>query len=271
MGYAFKFAYEGTKFTGFQKGNGERSVEDTVTRRLTASGIDVMIKSAARTDRGVSAMSNVMYIDSGEKPEKLAGIINAGGDDIMFHSYAEVNEEFRPRHCDMKVYRYILPAEVAGRPAFIKILRKFEGTHDFSNFSRSDGRNPIRSVDKINARKYWDIVYVDFYGQSFLWNQIRSMIAFADQFSQVDQATDPFKLGERFPGLADPRHLILMDIFYKEISFVPLHLKRYSRKTARELLLTESRLEFVRFLNSIVNESREEFSYPFNQMRDHHK
>jgi tRNA pseudouridine38-40 synthase len=271
MGYAFKFAYEGTKFTGFQKGNGLRSVEDTVMGRLRSGGIDVTIRTAARTDRGVSALSNVMYLDSEEKPEKLAGIINSGGDDIMFHSYAMVGHDFRPRHCDMKVYRYVLPWEVAGRPHFIDIIKRFVGTHDFSHFSRTDGRNPVRSVEEIEFKKSGDIAYIDFYAQSFLWNQIRSMIAFADHFSLIDPSIDPFQIKDRFPNLAEPRHLILMDIFYSGINFIPLRMRKFARKTRKELFLAASRLEFVRFLDSIVNETQEDFSYPFNRMSNDHR
>lgn len=270
MGYAFKFAYDGSKFTGYQKGNGKRSVEDTIIESLMDAGINAKVMSAARTDRGVSAMGNVAYIDSNERADKISGIVNSGSEDILFHSYALVKGDFRPRHCDMKIYRYIIPLETIVKTGFTEILSRFVGTHDFSHFSRVDGRNPVRTVDRIETVRSGNVAFLDFYAQSFLWNQIRSMIAFAEHFGPVDTTIDPFSINTRFPEMADPRHLVLMDIFYSNLNFKKLQLRRYEKDARRDKLIAETRLELAKFLLNVIEGSEEKFSYPFNRMRNDH-
>ena len=269
MGHVFKFAYDGSEFSGYQKGNGENSVEDSIIRRLKAAGIDCGIRSAARTDRGVSAVGNAVYIDSDERPEKISGIVNSGGKNLILHSYAAVDSTFRPRHCDMKVYRYILASESVQLDIISSILHRFEGTHDLSCFSRTDGRRPIRTIDRIDVRQFGNMVYVDFYGQSFLWNQIRSIIAYSLWNQESNPLCDPFDLKSRYSGLADPYSLVLMDIFYAGVQFTGVQSAKFSRLLREEIHHTEVRLVREKFLLDRVTGKDHDFSYAFNHPRDH--
>ncbi|MCL4359311.1 MAG: hypothetical protein M1593_05185 [Candidatus Thermoplasmatota archaeon] len=269
MGYVFKFAYDGSEFSGYQKGNGENSVEDTIIRRLMAAGINCGIRSAARTDRGVSAVGNAVYIDSDERPEKISGIVNSGGKNLILHSYAAVDSTFRPRHCDMKVYRYILASESVQLDIISSILHRFEGTHDFSCFSRTDGRIPIRTIDRIDVRQSGNLVYVDFYGQSFLWNQIRSIIAYSLWNQESNPLCDPFDLKSRFSGLAEPCFLVLMDIFYSGIQFINVPSPKFPKILRDEIHHTEAKLVTEKFLLDRVTGEAPDFSYTFNHPWDH--
>jgi tRNA pseudouridine38-40 synthase len=269
MGYVFKFAYDGSEFSGYQKGNGENSVEDTILRRLRTAGIDCGIRSAARTDRGVSAVGNAVYIDSDERPEKISGIVNSGGKNLFLHSYAVVDSAFRPRHCDMKVYRYIIASESVQFDVISSILHQFEGTHDFSCFSRTDGRRPIRTINRIDVRQVGNMVYVDFYGQSFLWNQIRSIIAYSLRNQESNPHGNPFDLKSRFSGLADPYSLVLMDIFYAGVEFISVPFPKFPKMLREEVLHTEVKLVREKFLLDRVTGKEPDFSYTFNHPWDH--
>jgi len=269
MGYVFKFAYDGSEFSGYQKGNGENSVEDTIIRRLMAAGIDCGIRSAARTDRGVSAVGNAVYIDSEERPEKISGIVNSSGKNLVLHSYAAVDSTFRPRHCDMKMYRYILASEFVQLDIFSSILHRFEGTHDFSCFSRTDGRRPIRTIERIDTRQFGNVVYVDFYGQSFLWNQIRSIIAYSLLNQEANPHGDPFDLKSRFSGLADPYSLVLMDIFYAGVEFKSIPSPKFSKVLREEIHHTEVKIIREKLLLDRVTGKDLGLSYTFNHPWDH--
>ena len=59
-------------FSGFQRGNGENSVEDSIIRCLEKNHMPGEIHSAARTDRGVSAVGNVFSMESDESIEKAS-------------------------------------------------------------------------------------------------------------------------------------------------------------------------------------------------------
>ncbi|OWP56644.1 MAG: tRNA pseudouridine(38-40) synthase TruA [Thermoplasmatales archaeon B_DKE] len=266
MGYVFKFAYDGTKFSGYQKGNGQNSIEDTIVNKLDSAGINSRIMSAARTDRGVSALGNAVYIDSDEKPNKIAGVINAGCKDMIFHSYSPVEDGFKPRHCDMKVYRYILQAANLEIEKFSETLQHFVGTHDFSSFSRTDGRNPVRTIDRIEVTKSDQMAYVDFYGQSFLWNQIRNIIAYALRNHESNADADPFDMKTRFSGLAEPYPLVLMDILYSKLTFSRIPLLSYRKRIRADIAFDSVKLERDKFLLDFV--SGKEFSYAFNFTRD---
>ncbi|EQD79614.1 tRNA pseudouridine synthase A, partial [mine drainage metagenome] len=71
MSFLIKFGYIGTCFTGFQKGNGSNSVEDSILAILKRHDISKSIRSAARTDRNVSASGNVIRLSTEMHPEKM--------------------------------------------------------------------------------------------------------------------------------------------------------------------------------------------------------
>lgn len=218
MRILIKFGYFGWQFTGFQRGNGENSIEDSILKVLEKEKISGNIQCAARTDRGVSAVSNAFAVDTERKPSMVLGILNGKIPGMVFHSYANVDEGFNPRHCDFKTYRYIIRKDDAG-PYLKQALRLFRGQHDFRNFCKMDERNPIRTIRSISVSSRGNRIFVDYTARSFLWNQIRSITAYALEQSHSKKQEDPFLLVEKYPKLTDPEGLILMDMVYEGVSF----------------------------------------------------
>lgn len=219
MHYLLKFGYDGRSFTGYQRGNGDNSVEDAILGITKKYGIADVMSSAARTDRGVSAAGNVLYLRSDMKPEKIIGILNAKTRCIIFHSYAKVDSDFRVRHSLLKHYRYMMPLSSINSEVFSILLHKFQGTHDFSLFSRKDHRSSVRSIERINATERAGFLQIDIYGPNFVWNQIRSIVGFARYFSMRSKEVDPFSIAKRTWPVAPAEALILMDISYKNVKF----------------------------------------------------
>lgn len=217
MGFIFKFGYDGQSFTGFQSGNGENSIEDSILKTLRSIGINEKIRSAARTDRGVSSSGNVFMIPGDIDARKILKILNAKCRDMVFYAYARVDDDFNPRHCKSKSYTYFIPGNwLFLRPAF----SKFEGDHDFSAFCRKDGRSTHRRIDKITMIYRSGYTEVKFTSQSFVWEQIRSIVGYCLYNSESVLQTDPFsnRLGRRI--VAPPEQLILNDIQYRGIKFI---------------------------------------------------
>ena len=234
MRVALKFGYDGRGFHGFPRQPGQRTVEGDIIEALRGLQIlsdagkpfEIGYGAASRTDAGVSAIGNVMAIDTGFRPEALLPALDARLENIWFHSCAGVPDGFRPRDARLRWYRYHLRTEEAGDlPLLRKALKSFEGTHDFSNFSRPEGRTATRTIDSIRLRRSGPFVTVDFFARSFLWNQVRRMTAAA---LAVSSGLIPLKaLGTALErpqvradmGLAPPGPLVLMDVAYDGVDF----------------------------------------------------
>ncbi len=239
MKHLIKIAYDGSGFTGYQKGNGSRSVEDCIIRSLAESGIICSIRSAGRTDRGVSAISNCIEVVSDASAGAITGILGSRYDDLFPVAHAYVEDNFNVRHCDTKWYRYIVDGKV-DIPVLEKVLKKFKGTHDFRNFCRRDERNTVRTIDSIEVLSLNGQVAVDFHGQSFVWQQIRTIMGYALEIAKTGGINqDPFSGNERYGKPAPPENLILMDVVYHNVEFrkfrSPSMLKRIDRLLTRAM------------------------------------
>ncbi len=220
MKIAIKFGYLGWDFSGFQAGNGENSVEDTISENLELIGTSPEIHCAARTDRGVSALSNAFTLETGLPAQRILGSLNSMVDSMIFHSWSYVPDSFNPRHCESKTYRYLLDKDdVEHQELILPQLSMFTGTHDFSSFSRRDGRNPIRTIDSVHMTEERGIIMIDFTARSFVWNQIRSIVAFVLESNASGEVRDPFLLEGRYPKVAPAAPLILMDVRYPDLTF----------------------------------------------------
>lgn len=229
-----KFGYPGWEFTGYQTGNGKRSVEDTILEVMKRRGLSESLHSAARTDRGVSAVSNAFAVDTTERPSKVLGILNSSIDTMIFHSVASVPDDFNPRHCDYKIYQYLVRKDEVG-PYFRESLKPFRGRHDFRNFCKMDERNPVRTIRSLRITKRSGMIYVDFKARSFLWNQIRTIMAYARDHSFSPSADDPFSITGRYPAIMDPEPLLLLDMVYPDVDFRPA-LSTSKKRSYREIL-----------------------------------
>ena len=69
------------------------------------------------------------------------------------------------------------------------------GEHDFSTFRSSScsAKSPIRKINNINIKKKGDIISIEFKSQSFLQNQVRSMVGCLKYLSCKIWNLDNFK------------------------------------------------------------------------------
>jgi tRNA pseudouridine38-40 synthase len=237
MYYLIKYGYDGTKFTGFQRGNGNNSVEDSIINVLLRYEIGNNMESAARTDRYVSARGNVFLVDTNKNIKDVMGILNAKIPDMFFYSYSTLNEYYNPRYNSMKKYSYIITKNIGMAPV-METLREFVGRHDFANFCKLDSRNTIRTITAIDYSKHGEFYVINFYGKSFIWHQIRSIIAFALMGNK-----HPFSIEKKFTYLAKPEPLVLMDIIYENMGFEEFDFRRHKRCV--EEIKTSVKLQYV--------------------------
>ena len=206
-----KFAYDGTKYYGYQRQPSVPTVEGKIIEVLKSSNIATTINSASRTDRGVSALGNVILVDSEDSPEKVIGILNSKLKHIYFHSYSERN--LNPRHAKIRWYRYHL----LDMGYDIDVLREaatlFEGEHDFKNFTKVRS-NTTLTIDSIEVTKNSDYFILDFFAQYYLWNLIRRIVGAITAYASGTHFGQEIFSERRNFAIAPPEPLILMDIDY---------------------------------------------------------
>lgn len=243
---ALKIGYIGTNFHGFQRQPDLRTVEEELIYHLRKLNyIDDLKKSrfriAGRTDAGVHSLGNVISFQS-EKDVRINEINNSLPDDIQILASAPVRYAFKPRYAQMRRYRYVLFQDL-DIDKLKQCAEVFKGTHNFTNFTKRFQKTTTRTIEDIkitkadltdyhkkefpNLHDTLSPIFVDIYGESFLWNMVRKMMRVF-----VDVATDKMSLDEveklLNPAEGEPRanikvmeadYLILMDIQYDGIKF----------------------------------------------------
>ena len=243
---ALKIGYIGTNFHGFQRQPNLRTVEEELIYHLRKLDyIDDLKKSrfriAGRTDAGVHSLGNVISFQS-EKEVRVNEINNSLPDDIQILASAPVRYAFKPRYAQMRQYRYLLFQNL-DVDKLNEVAEIFKGTHNFTNFTKRFQKTTTRTIDDIKISKVslddyhkkefpnlhdtLSPIFVDIYGESFLWNMVRKMMRVF-----VDVATDKMDIGQvekllnpdedeprAYIKVMEPEYLILMDIQYDGIKF----------------------------------------------------
>lgn len=182
MRYAVRLFYIGTNYHGFQRQPGLATIEGELLRVLKELKIiedprKARYAAASRTDKEVSAVSQVVSFSSAQTP-KIPRINSLLPKDIKIWAISNVPEEFNPRKEAMyKHYRYIKPYDGENLDEMIKGTSLLEGTHDFQKLSKPDKKdNTICTLSEVKLQKQGDFVVFDFKGKRFLWKMIRKIV-----------------------------------------------------------------------------------------------
>lgn len=205
MRYKIILAYDGTNFAGFQMQPNQRTVEGVLKRIVNKIAKnptpEISVYGSGRTDAGVHALGQVVHFDlSIEMTERsMLHTLNSQLPlDMQVKKVEIVDETFHARfttHGKKYQYRMALGQFVdpfkrnyTGHWKFPinigliqKAIKDLEGTHDFSSFvaSGSTVKDHVRTIYKAKVRedkKQNEIVF-EFYGNGFLYNMVRIMVA----------------------------------------------------------------------------------------------
>src|SRR5438309_7477100 len=219
---AMKVAYRGADFHGQARQPGLPTVEGEILRALVRTHAirdagTSRFQSASRTDRGVSALGNVVAFDTPLAPEGAARGFNAKALGVWSWAVTSVDDSFNARKARERWYRYALSG-VHDADRLNAALRRFEGEHDFRNFTRDRVRSALR-IDVARASTGREGTTLDFKAHSFRWNLVRRLVAAAlrveagkTSFTDIEAALDG--PGSLDFGLAPPEPLVLMDVSY---------------------------------------------------------
>jgi len=266
MRVALKFGYDGTAFQGYHRQKGLRTVEGELIKALKSAWIIADEKkanfgSASRTDKGVSAIGNVISFNTDFKAKNILPNLNAKYNNIWLWGIAIVPEDFNPRHVERRWYRYCLP------PFFEKKLieegsKLFVGTHDFKSYTKRAEEDTVRTIDSITVRKQNDFIMLDFKAQSFLWNMVRRIVSallrLESRSIRLEDIRESLKGEKRFNfGLASAEELVLMDVSH-DISFEVDEdvLKTLTNKLDKALFKLKLKKTFFEDLKVVISEGK---------------
>jgi tRNA pseudouridine38-40 synthase len=121
----------------------------------------------------------------------------------------------------MRVYSYYLKNKKYNIEKILSASSIFTGTHNFLNFARLEtGKKPSRTIENIFLDINDELIQIDFYAQTFLWNQIRRIIsaiikvgtAEIDSNQILSALENPYRKIDF--GLSPAEPLVLKNIFY---------------------------------------------------------
>jgi tRNA pseudouridine38-40 synthase len=193
-----ELAYDGSKFYGWQRQDGFRSVQEAVEEALMGLlGEVVCVHGAGRTDTGVHALRQVAHfqVQTRLEDDQLRHAINAHLDrSVVVTRLESCRDDFHARF-DARAKRYVYLVRTArfrpphGREyahwvsqpldlgAMRQAARAFLGSHDFHAFGNtgSERKTTVRSIEhsRIVARRDWFAYVVQ--GDGFLYNMVRTM------------------------------------------------------------------------------------------------
>lgn len=226
MRIAVKFAYDGSKFNGYARQPQLKTVEGDMIKTLIRHSFvedirESFFRSASRTDKGVSALSNVIAFNTDSSKERVFQKLKNDLNDISVYGVKDVEPDFNPRYAKLRIYRYYLKKNNLDPDKVLSAASSFTGEHDFSNFARvEEFKNPVRTMDNIIVTEQDNFLILDFIAQTFLWNQLRKIVSALEKVGSeklreeqiIEALLNPNKKVDF--GLAHAEPLILKDIIY---------------------------------------------------------
>ena len=229
---AFRVAYDGTSFRGFQRQPDVPTVERTLFDALATLGVHDPDRfrpegyaAAGRTDAGVSALAQTVALDAPDwlTPSAFNSDLPA---DVRVWASADVADGFHATHDVVsREYAYYLHAPDADAALARAVLDELAGTHDFHNLTPDD-EGTERTLDTALDEDGPFLVLVvrsDGFPRSFvrrLATLVEAVATGERDPSFVDRVLSASVLdGGDGVGAAPPEPLVLTDVAYAGVEF----------------------------------------------------
>ena len=199
--YQILIEYVGTSFIGWQVQTKGKSIQGLIQKKISnLLSEKITLIGSGRTDSGVHAIEQSAHFDITEKIQNLNKFLKSinyflNKYEIAILKIKRKNMKFHARFsAKERIYKYIIfnqlskPILQNKRGWFVikkleleimkKAAKKLVGTHDFSTFRASgcNAKSPIRSIKSVKIKKTKNKIELEFRSQSFLKQQVRSMV-----------------------------------------------------------------------------------------------
>ena len=199
--YQILIEYVGTHFIGWQiqlKGQSVQKLIQNKISKLLKEKINLV--GSGRTDSGVHAIEQSAHFECKKKIENLDKFLKSinyflNSKFVSIISIKKRNSNFHARFsAKQRIYKYIIFNRVSVPSIYknrgwhirkkldLKLMKKgtqkLLGTNDYSTFRASscNAKNPVRTIKSIRIKKIKDRIEIQFKSQSFLQQQVRSMV-----------------------------------------------------------------------------------------------
>jgi len=199
--YQILIEYVGTNFVGWQIQPKGKSIQKLIQTKLSKLlGEKILLIGSGRTDSGVHAIEQSAHFECKKKIKNfdkflksLNYFVNNMGVSII--NIKKRNLNFHARFsAKQRIYKYVIfnrlskPSIERGRGWHIikeldislmkKGAKKLLGTKDFSTFraSKCNATSPIKTMESIKIKSIRGKIEIQFRSQSFLQQQVRSMV-----------------------------------------------------------------------------------------------
>ena len=247
--YAYRVAYDGDPFYGFQRQPDVRTVEDTLFDALGRLGVlaedaqkPAGYAAAGRTDAGVSALAQTVAFEApnwltpralnSELPANVrawaSADVSAGTSaDVSAGTSADVPEDFHATHdAASRTYTYHLYAPDADLQLAWEAGIRFEGTHDVHNLT-PDNEGTVRRIDALTVERDGAFLAVRVKAPGFCRQQVRRLVTVLERVATGDRdpgyvhrvlAEEPLTGPAGIPP-APPYPLVLTGVEYPGLEF----------------------------------------------------
>ena len=199
--YQVLIEYVGTSFRGWQIQKKGSTIQGLIQQYLTKLLKEkIILNGSGRTDAGVHANAQSAHFDCQKKIldltkflKSINHFLNEKG--IAITQIKKRSEKFHSRFsAKQRIYRYIIFNQISapvienGRGWHVrkkldinlmkKGAKKLLGTNDYSTFRSSSchAKSPIRTIKSIKIKALKNKIEIEFKSQSFLQQQVRSMV-----------------------------------------------------------------------------------------------
>jgi len=199
--YQVLIEYIGTNFIGWQIQSKGRSIQKLIQKKLSKLLKEkTILIGSGRTDTGVHAIEQSAHFDCKEKIKNLNKFIKSinyflNNEGISIINLKKKNLTFHSRFsAKQRIYKYVIFNRLS-KPSIenergwhiIKKLdvnlmkkgaKKLLGTNDFSTFRASSctSKSAVRTIQLIKIKSIKNRIEIQFKSQSFLQQQVRSMV-----------------------------------------------------------------------------------------------
>lgn len=229
--HAYRVAYDGSSFHGFQRQPDVPTVSDTLLNGLRELGVTDDIPTgyaaAGRTDAGVSALAQTVAFEAPPwlSPTAFNSVLP---ESVRVWARADVPATFHATHdAERRQYEYFVYAPAGPTSDFETACHRLAGCHDFHNFT-PDTDQTVRTVS-ITTREEPPFVVLTVEADGFSRQLVRRLSAVLGavlrgeaELSWIDRLLDDASVsGPDGVAPASPLPLVLTDVSYPTASFTP--------------------------------------------------
>ena len=199
--YQILIEYEGTHFRGWQVQKKGKTIQGLIQEKISNLLKEkIVLLGSGRTDRGVHAIEQSAHFDCKNQIKQFDRFLKSmnhflNKEGIAIIKIKKRNKNFHARFsAKIRIYKYIIINRLSG-PVLEKnrgwhVMKKLDlvsmrkgakklvGTKDFSTFRASSCRakSPIKTMKFVKIKSYTNKIEIEFRSQSFLQQQVRSMV-----------------------------------------------------------------------------------------------